>query len=294
MNVSRKRGFYYHADANALGGQLEQPFARSVSTSSSVSLAAAGGSSSSRVERFDLEGLISFESARVSVTGVASKEDAGWRSVATASVEKLNILQVLTADRLVAQLSVTHFEDENRPAEISFNGAQFVNLRLNGELLKLEWDPELMNHQPEDQCASPQPQASDVKGQKGSANLQFYSLPHFADLLRAAERQYRDDAIDRDCFVKTLGSRFALNDPRADLEKKGCTLCSLVKDVDVPTPGTSFGHVVHLPDFGNIFLGELRVTPFSAQLTMLRAEMGCIAEGNLTVASAYSNGSTMP
>lgn len=291
MNVSTKRAFYYHADANALGGQLEQPFARSVSTRGSVSLAQAGGLGHSRVERFDLDGFISFESAQVSVSGV--EEDEGWRSVATAAVEKLNIFQVLTADRLVAQISVTHFHNEDRPAEISFSGAQFVNLRLNGELLHPELNRELFTHSPDAESSPPKAQSSDVQEQERSADLPP-TLPHFTDLFRAAERQYRADTALRDKFVKTLGPRFAMKDPRASLDKKGGALCSLVKKVKVAAPAASFGHVIHLPDFGNIFLGELRITSVSAQLTMLRAEMGCVAKGNVSVASAFSNGSTMP
>ena len=54
------------------------------------------------------------------------------------------------------------------------------------------------------------------------------------------------------------------------------------------------GHILHVPDFGNIFLGEILISRVSAQLTMLRVEMGCMAEGTVSAASAFSNGQTMP
>jgi hypothetical protein len=52
--------------------------------------------------------------------------------------------------------------------------------------------------------------------------------------------------------------------------------------------------VLHVPGFGNIFFGELIVALNSYRLTMMRIEMGCLAEGNISAASAFSNGSTFP
>ncbi len=73
-------------------------------------------------------------------------------------------------------------------------------------------------------------------------------------------------------------------------KKKGYVLCSLVSELQGAKPGTSFGHVLHVPGFGNIFFGELIVSPNSYRLTMMRIEMGCLAEGNISAASAFSNG----
>jgi hypothetical protein len=43
------------------------------------------------------------------------------------------------------------------------------------------------------------------------------------------------------------------------------------------------GHVVDIPGFGRIFLGELFITPYSAQLVSIRAELGCPVTGKITV-----------
>jgi hypothetical protein len=283
MNVNTKKTFYYHADASALGGVLTQPLERIVSTPGSVSLAQAGGHSIVRTERFELDGLITFESAQVSVSGIESREDGGWRTVTTAVLERLNILHVVTADRIVAQLSVMHFHDE-RPAEISFNGSQYVNLRLNGALVEPKLNHDLLRRPSEEQ------------GQKRSEAVLVDALPRFNDLLINADRQYAEAGKDgeRTKAIRTSIPRFAVPDPREELERKGSFLCSLVKEAAVETPATAFGHQIHVPDFGNIFLGELRVNLFSAQLTMVRAEMGCIANGIVSVGTVGSNGSTMP
>jgi hypothetical protein len=283
MNVNTKKSFYYHADASALGGVLKQPLERIVSTSGSVSLAQAGGFSTARAERFDLDGLISFESAQVSVHGDESREDGGWRTLTTAVVERFNLLQVITADRIVAQLSVMHFHD-GRPAEISFNGSQFVNLRLNGVPVAPKLNHDLLRRPSEEQ------------DQKRPTGVLVDAMPRFNDLLNNADRQYkeaRQDASQRNAIEAAI-PRFAIADPREELEKKGTFLCSLVKEAAVEAPATAYGHQIHVPDFGNIFLGELRVSLFSAQLTMVRAEMGCIANGIVSMGTVGSNGSTMP
>ena len=50
------------------------------------------------------------------------------------------------------------------------------------------------------------------------------------------------------------------------------------------------GHVIHIPDFGTIFLAELTVNHNTFHLTMIRVEMGCIAAGSGSVGVCAVNG----
>jgi hypothetical protein len=282
MDVGKKTAFYYHADASVLGGTLKQPVDRVMATDGSVSLAQAGGFNSLRVDSFRLDGLMAFDTANVSVSGSEQKEEGGWRTITTATVEQLNILHVVTADRIVAQVSVMHPFDENRPSEITFNGTQFVNLRVNGEPVQLTMDRRLFG-------------SATVDGMDtGSGGRSPVKRPCFNDLIRVAEAQHRENAPVQKKLVERFGQRFAWRDPQVDLEKKGIALCSLVREVKAEAPAEGYAHVLHVPDFGNIFLGEALVGRFSAQVTMLRVEMGCMASGTLSVVSTFSNGSTMP
>jgi hypothetical protein len=86
--------------------------------------------------------------------------------------------------------------------------------------------------------------------------------------------------------------------------------CSLVDSVEaeagVSYGGTSFGHVIDVPHFGKIFLAELRVErkpgnpgkriydTYEFRLTMIRLEMGCIAQGTAAVAALDTNGKGQP
>ena len=273
MNASQTRAFYYHADASALGGVLDYPVRETISVAGSVSLAPAGGSNSLQIGSFLSQSGLSLKSAQVSASGT-EHEGSGWRTVVTAIIEGLNIFEVVTADRLVAQLSVLHPKDDSE-ALVSLNGTKFENLRLNGELIQPVIDRRLLTGKPADDGA----QAAPLGG-----------IP-FTDMLWVAEEQHF--ALKRS-GVEKLGPRFAYSNPAEDLLRKGSALCSLVQTVEVKAPARSYCHIINVPDFGNIFLGELLVNRFSAQLTMVRAEMGSMTGGGVTGGTVFSNGSTVP
>lgn len=277
MKANTRRSFYYHADANAVGGVLRRPLERVISAPGSVALATAGGYRAEKVEGFDADGLVSFASAHVSVSGREFAEDGGWRSVSTAVVEGLNILNVVTAERIVAQVSVMHYYDD-RPSEVSFNGSQFVNLKLNGEHLSPVMNRAFLSR------------ADEGTAERG--DVWQDRLPRFEDLLHHAEQRHLE--LSQMPLARSLPHRLVLTNPREALEKRGSFVCSLVKEVGAQTPTTTFAHQLHVPDFGNIFLGEMRVTMFSTQLTMVRAEMGSVGDGDVSAGTAFSNGRPMP
>ncbi len=277
MNAHSRKAFYYHSHANALGGVLRQPLDKIVSTPASVALASAGGYSSARSERFHVEGLISFEAAHVRVSGSEHKMAGSWRTVTAATIEGLNILEVLTADRVVAQVSVDHPQD-GRPIKVSLLGSRFDNLRVHGSPVKPGLNPKIFGA---------------GRAKTGAAGQETDNSPlSFAELLKLAEEQHKHRNTLK--LPKRVQGRLPVEDPNKDLMEKGSALCSLVQEVGADAPVESFSHMLHIPDFGNVFLGELLVSRFSAKLTMLRVEMGCMADGDVSAGCAGSEGRTMP
>jgi hypothetical protein len=65
----------------------------------------------------------------------------------------------------------------------------------------------------------------------------------------------------------------------------GKLLCSLVDGVD-----GNDGHIVEIPGFGRIFLGELRVSYDSVQLVAIRAELGCPVKGKIAICTGGGGG----
>jgi hypothetical protein len=94
-----------------------------------------------------------------------------------------------------------------------------------------------------------------------------------------------------EAFIQKKGPR-----PEAAIE------CSLVdpawKTTTVNSAGQMIeapaGHVIEIPDFGRIFLAELKVDCDSFEFNMIRLDMGCVADGSGKVTNYAVNGGTRP
>src|SRR5258705_13696669 len=105
MQSSNEKLYYFRADANALGGYLEKPFEKNIRTIAPVSLPSVGGFAMARSEAFTLDEIVSCSSAYTRVSG---REIGGSVSIlVTAVVENLNLLEVVTARRIVSQVSIS-------------------------------------------------------------------------------------------------------------------------------------------------------------------------------------------
>src|SRR5579872_6803986 len=108
MESPSKRVHYYHADANAFGGHLTTPFEKIVPVQAPLSLPVVGGYATARAGAFQLEGIVSFASAYTQVAGSVSEKNGAWTTLATSAVEGVNVLDILTADRVVSQILTEH------------------------------------------------------------------------------------------------------------------------------------------------------------------------------------------
>ena len=72
------------------------------------SLPPVGGHVTARTDAFNFEEIISCRSAYTKVSGRRVAEDGPWWALVTSVVEGLNILEVVTAERIVAQVAVEH------------------------------------------------------------------------------------------------------------------------------------------------------------------------------------------
>jgi hypothetical protein len=72
----------------------------------------------------------------------------------------------------------------------------------------------------------------------------------------------------------------------------GSALASLVDRLDVAGGCKSYGHIVEIPGFGRIVLGELVVSCDAIQLIGIRAELGCCpVRGKIAFALVGGGGS---
>ena len=284
--AASKRVHYFHADASAFGGYFERPIERTIAPQAPMSLSPSGGYGSARSENFRLEGVVSYKSASTQVSGrLSKKEGHGWVTLATATVEGLNVLDVVTADRLTAQVSTEHPLEGDNP-RVTFLGTSFENLKIAGCPIDIKLDFNICdqgngNGYPSEPCIEDDEFLARVADQyKRMTNAK--NLPEWV----------KDRSIPD--WIK---ERYEWDSEQS--ENAGSVLCAIVNEAAVREgcdqfPGRPFGSVFEVPDFGRVFLGELFVDCNSYRLTTIRLEMGCSGEGSVSGPTAMTNGHTIP
>jgi hypothetical protein len=259
----------YHAEATALEGELKLPLAQTIERQAYAKVHEDGGYLSQHSKPFRVEGIVSYAAAHTQVSGHEEEKHGNpFVTLSTSVVEDLNILNVVTADRVIAQVSTEHPRAGYIPS-VTFVGTQFVNLRIAGHPVEVDLDWEILH---------------DYPGGKQPITR------HEGLFKRLGER---------------LG--FTAPDPNTskDLPPEDKTEFSLVKGIrNNPFPEKCKGHVIDIPHFGKIYLAVVRILHTGqkedvyrethVELTMVEAVMGCIASGNVNCCVTKNNGSTDP
>jgi hypothetical protein len=277
MRSNAKRVFYFQAQADSLGGFIERPFEKIIPSQSSVSLPPVGGYAATRSHEFNFEEIVSCSSAYTRVSGSKGRDDAPWSALVTGVIEDLNILEVVTAERVVSQISAD-YPAFGGPPRYSLVGSHFEGLRIAGQ----EAFPA-----PAGPLLYPARNADAGQSQLTLESFQETAREQADRIVRAAKEGDRD-------ANGWLVERFGWLTSDRGQEDDRWTLCSLVDGVDQAIPGRSFGHVVEIPDFGTVFLAELLVSRSSIQLTMIRAELGCAIKAEVSGGHTGVGGHTVP
>jgi len=244
----------FHASTHAAWGHLTRPFDEIMPVQASLSLPGTGGFGSARVDRFNFRGIFAFESAEAVVSGSYDEKNQSYDSTATVTITGLNIMHVLTADRVVARVSTEH--PESGPLSVTPIGSYFENLRLASHPLDLDLAV--------DKFANSKPIA-DVRKAFESEKL---SEPQFETL--TANRSDKVKNRLREYF-----SRYWKVDTAAPCKTTVCSLIGGVRDSDkLPQDLKPVGHVIHVPGFGCIRLAELRIADNELTITMFQVDMG--------------------
>ncbi len=287
MDGESPRTHFYHANASAIGGRIDRPFEQIVPIQAPVSLPEVGGYGTARSEEFRFQGILSFRAAQTQVGGSFDERNNSWTTIVSAAIDNLNILDVVTADRVVAQASTEHPRKGYTP-KVSFVGTQFVNLRIGGCRVEPVFDLDFCDQGSEDEYPK-QPCIQD---------------PAF---LKKVEEQYRTMRSGQEGTASPqwrrhldwLEQRYPLPQPapgpsEALVKERGTVLCSLIQKIQGDCPWKPFGHVIVIPEFGKVYLSELLVDYNSFQLTMLRLELDGSVRGRIPACSYLINGSSMP
>jgi hypothetical protein len=127
---------------------------------------------------------------------------------------------------------------------------------------------------------------------------QHNTLSQAASLPESVRARYRGALPDSakvqaqwEVFIRKQGPRpgAAIECSLVDPSWKTTTVNSAGHLIEVPA-----GHVIEIPDFGRVFLAELKVDCDSFDFTMIRLDMGCVADGSGKVTTYSVNGRTAP
>jgi hypothetical protein len=311
----QKRFHQFHAEAHVLSGELQRPIKQKIEPHVPVKLTDERGGHLTRFsEDVSIEGLVTFKSGHSRVSGSKSLKNHGWVTLSTSILEGLNVFEVITADRLVAQVSTEHPYEKGHVPDVTFLGTKFENLQVNGFPLKLTLNLGVCGKKPEGDKSY-----LDSENSKFLRDVreQVASIAGAGFLPENVQKQYdeRLSEIDR---LRNGGGK-GHNEPAK-------VTCSLVKSIaidNIPIPGLrTVGNVLVIPDFGAVSLAEVEVglepTQDSTEhgrnrlgasvssnrgkrelsdyftLKMLNMELGCIGTGSVSAATTKSNGTTYP
>ena len=292
---SVKPSHEYHAEAHVLSGHLQRPIEQKIERHAPVTLNdRRGGHLTRYAEDVSIEGLISFTRGHTRVSGARSLKNNGWVTLSTSVLEGLNVFEIITADRLVSQVSTDHPYENGHVPHVTFLGTQFTNFQVGGFAPTLTLNLGICG---ERRPASGRTYLQDPKflGRVKDQTEIIAAKPGLPTELKA---QY-DKKL---AYINTLIST-------ADAEYRGGhkpITCSLVQSIgEIPIPGVQiFGHVLVIPEFGTVALGEVEVgetmhegsktpNPYF-ELTVVKMQLGCVGQGNVNAGKSKGNGQTYP
>jgi hypothetical protein len=266
-----KRIHHYHAAGNALGGIVKLPKSAFITSQSDVSLSPSGGYAFDKTGPFSFDDTVSCSGTESHAHGAENPHTGSWSTAVTVVVTDLNIRNVLTADRLVAQISIEHPPEGYTP-KVTLVGSQYVNVRIGGFPVEVVINKKILTP------------AADYPPVPWSKNKEFLD----------AIREQRREAAKRGKTPDWATHLFTKNDPLDGFDLKGYYLCSLVDSIEGKIPGESYGHLVRVPSIGTFIFGELAVDHGTFRLVMIRAELGSNTAASVAAGAVASDGSTGP
>jgi len=133
MSPKERIPFHFHAEGHALSGEFRHPGRTLIEAQASTSLPTIGGHARAHTDHFFHSDFVSFRAAHTEVTGRWVDDDTVL-TTATTTIEDLDVLQIVTADRIVSRLVSTH-KRHKLEGHIVSAGSDFHNLRVHGHLL---------------------------------------------------------------------------------------------------------------------------------------------------------------
>ena len=244
--------FRFHGYAVGAAGRMDRPFTDLIEVQASSAVPRIGGRASGRSVGFQYRDIIRFDLAHTEVTADICDDDCGGDKISSAhtqirsTIEGLNILSMVTADRLVANLVSTANSTPETDPTVRLLGTRFENLRIAGIPVQVDLGCDVFDRY---------------------------------DTHTSLATAYRTDAAVRN-LIDPPGAEKA-----SDCEMpatRGSTRASLVRGICAEGPGLEIeGHVIRVQGFGTIRLAEVELTKRTRLVTMLQIDFDCPYQGRV-------------
>ena len=123
--------FHFHAHGHAFSAEFRHPLWSIIPAQASATLPTIGGHAVARVENFHYQDFVCFKSAHTHISG-KRRRDETFVTHASTVVKDLNILGMVTVDRIVSRLTSVHSPKEPE-GHIIAEDSRFEGLKINGE-----------------------------------------------------------------------------------------------------------------------------------------------------------------
>jgi hypothetical protein len=258
---------------------ITTPLREIIETQAPVTLSQHGGYCGASVEKFRHRNILRFESAHTEVTGSQTHvgKDGGetYSTLARATVEGLDILGMVTADRVVAHQVSTYNSKEDDEPSVKLIGSRFEGLKIAGIPIRVHLSVGTldMHHR-----------HKDLKKAYGKRDKSVRDL--FGD--DELKKDYAHAPAEVKEFLDAPPGAGAAMPAWSDI-----STISIVKKVEHDSDALKFyGHVIHVEGFGTIRLGEVRICKYTRALTMVHVRLGCPVEGDVCITSTADGGTS--
>ncbi len=267
--------FRFQGAAIGAAGRIFEPFQEIIEVQAATALPEIGGHGAARSTGFRYRQILSFDVAHSEVTGSqtgGTPERPIHCTQVMATIEGINVMEMVTADRIVAKLVSTHGADPDGEPSVKLIGTRFENLRIAGVPVHVDLAIDTFDKFDTHKSLSEAfQQDSSVRSLFEDVTLKkrFHDAPHF--IQRFFYPPAKDDA------------------PMPAV--KGISSFSLIRKIELERPVFEcWGHVIHIPGFGTIRLAEIEISRFTRHVTMLQIDLGSPVKGKIMAGSGEDGG----
>jgi hypothetical protein len=271
--------YFYHASAYGLAAEIECPVRQSVAAQAASNLANDSRCSTHRIENFTSP-LICFDAAYTEMGGSYDECHNIHTTYAYSVIEGLNIIDMVTADRVVSRMAIYSPASGNQADECSYDitGSHFDNLKIAGHPVTVRFTADQLH------AYATYSKFEHAYHSDGGKKLLLWGDQDEKGLEELQK-------LGQD-YPSLSGVEEMIKDweDRNEDHKKTPHLCSAAGHLNlneqIKEPGIqAFGGIIAIPKFGIIRLAEIMVHKDYRRLTMFRVQMcstGCETESGIT------------